>query len=318
MSPSTTALNEKSVTTSQTDMRGSSEPVSSTNTQILGVDEADSVKTDGKNIYTYSEESREVRIVRMSDLVLQKSIKLPDSFSSVELYLSSGKLVLVGTKYTSSGNNWTSRFYAPESKTIVAIYNIKDPMNPILERYNQIDGNYRDSRIVGKTLYFLSTSDLRIPPIYMTNYIKETSGFTKAMGAIKKDFSIKTLAPEIRESTLGNKGKYLQNIRSSVANCKDVTFVLPDEKTLKNIDFTPSLVSLSSLNIDSPIAKMKSELLFGDVSQIHMSKNALYITSVISQSTSSSSACPMNAKCFAPNLSTVSSTLIHKYALQNG
>ncbi len=308
----------KSIVAPQTDKGSSSIPVSSTNTQILGVDEADSVKTDGKNIYTYSEESREIRIVRMSDLVLQKSIKLPDTFSSIELYLSNGKLVLVGSKYVSSNSNWTSRFYAPESKTVVAVYAIKDPMNPILERYTQIDGNYRDSRIVGNTLYFLSTSDFRMPPVYMTTYARETTGFTKAITALSKDFHVKNLAPEIRESSLGKKGKYIQNIRSSVASCKDVTFVLPDAKTLKNVDFTPSLVSLSSLDITTPTAKIKSELLFGDVSQIHMSKSALYITSVISQSASSNSTCPANAKCFAPSHSTVSSTLVHKYTLQNG
>ncbi len=309
---------EKSAVASQSDVGNISGPVSTTNTQILGVDEADSVKTDGKNIYTYSEEADEIRVVRMNDLALQKSIKLPDTFSSVQLYLSDGKLVLIGTKYITSGTYWTARWYNPESKTILAVYDMKDPMNPLLERYNQIDGNYRDSRIVGNTLYFLSTSEFRMPPIYMTKYSQKSSGFTQAMSAIKKDFNIKTLAPEIRESTLGKKGKYSQSIRSSVASCKDVTFVLPDANTLKNIDFNPSLVSLSSLDITSPTAKMKSELLFGDVSQIHMSKSALYITSVISQSASSNSVCPPNAKCFAPSSYTLSSTLVHKYALQNG
>ena len=97
-----------------------------------------------------------------------------------------------------------------------------------------------------------------------------------------------------------------------------MTFVLPDANTLKNIEFTPSLISLSSLDIASSTAKMKSELLFGDVSQIHMSKNALYITSVISQGIAAPSKCPPNARCFAPSMSSISSTLIHKYALQNG
>lgn len=254
----------------------------------------------------------------MSDLVLQKTLQLPDTFSSVQLYLSNNKLIFVGTKYTPTQNTWTTRFYAPESKTVAAVYDMKDSKNPLLERYNQIDGNYRDSRIVGSTLYLLSTTDVRMPPYYMTAYGKESTGFTKAISTIAKDFTVKNLAPEIRESYLGSKGKYLQNIRSSVASCKDVTFVLPDANTLKNIDFTPALVSLSSLDISSSTAKMKSELLFGDVSQIHMSKNALYITSIISQSASSSAKCSPNTRCFAPTSSMMSSTLVHKYALQNG
>lgn len=64
---------------------------------------------------------------------------------------------------------------------------------------------------------------------------------------------------------------------------------------------------------------MKNELLFGDVSQIHMSKSALYITSSISvQASQSRSACPPGAKCFAPSYETVSQTLVHKYSLSKG
>ena len=278
---------------------------SSTNVQVLWVDEADSVKTDGKNLYSYSEESHEVRIVKADDLTLQKSIGLPEVFSSMQMYVTKDKLVLIWHKYVSSGTYWTSRWYAPESKTVVAIYRINDPKNPILERYTQIDGDYRDSRVIDDTLYIVSSNSLRMPPIYMTPYMKEDSGFTKAVSAIEKNFSFKNVAPEIRESTLNQKGKYLQSIRSSVANCNDVTFILPDDTTLKNIDFSPSFISLSSLKISDPTAKMKSQLLFGDVSQIHMSKSALYITSVISQSSSLS-------------YQYRSSTLIHKYALSGG
>lgn len=62
---------------------------------MAGVDESDIVKTDGVNIYTYSETTHQIRIVRMSDMKLQKILTLPESLSSIEMYLSSGKLVLV-------------------------------------------------------------------------------------------------------------------------------------------------------------------------------------------------------------------------------
>ena len=127
----------------------------------------------------------------------------------------------------------------------------------------------------------VSSSYLRMPPIYASQYSKMSNGFSQALTAIDKNFTLKNISPEIRENIRNSKGKTIQSIRSSVANCKDVTFVLPDEATLKNVDFSPSFVSLSSLNIIDPTAKMKSELLFGDVSQIHMSQSALYITSSI-------------------------------------
>lgn len=128
------------------------------------------MKTDGQYIYTYSQTRADVSIVRASDLTLMKTISLPSSFASVEMYLSNNKLILVGQKYTeNSPYYYVYRFFAPETKTIVAVYDVSSPDAPKLERYNQIDGNYTDSRLIGSTLYFLSTTNLRIPPIYMTS-----------------------------------------------------------------------------------------------------------------------------------------------------
>jgi inhibitor of cysteine peptidase len=299
-------------------------PVSTTNTQVLGVDEADTVKTDGTNLYSYSEESREVRIVRASDLSLVTTIKLPETFSSINMYLARGRLILVGSKYITTGARWDYRWYAPESKSLVAVYNMTTPTKPVLERYSQIDGDYRESRLINDTLYMVSSSYLRMPPIYYTSYAKMANGWDQAVTAIDKNFSLKTITPEIRENIRNSRtGRYLQSIRSSVANCKDVTFVLPDDATLKNIDFSPSFVSLSSVNIADPTARMKSQLLFGDVSQIHMSQTALYITSVISSSSPDSS-CPPGAECLAKTSLPIwggsyrSSTLVHKYTLSAG
>lgn len=106
------------------------------------------MKTDGNYLYSYSEESREVRIVRTTDLALMKKIKLPDTFSSMQMYLQNDRLILVGQKYTSASSLYTSRWYAPEMKTVISIYRVTDPSAPVLERYHQIDGSYRDSRIV--------------------------------------------------------------------------------------------------------------------------------------------------------------------------
>lgn len=294
---------------------------SETNTQVAGVDEADIVKTDGKNIYTYAQGSSQVRIVRANDLALQKIITLPEGFSSIEMYLANDRLVLIGQKYQMNGSYYTARWFPPENKTIVAIYNILNPKTPVLERYNQIDGSYRESRLIGSTLYFLSASDLRIPPVYTDLYAKDaTNGWSRAVTDMKKDFALKNVVPQVREVRVStNSGKYLQNIRTTINDCAQVSFVLPDDETLKNIDFTPSFVSLSSIDIREPTMKMKSDLLFGDVSQIHMSKNSLYITSVISQNTTTAStSCPPNARCMSPIYQYKSSTLIHRYQLVNG
>ena len=270
------------------------------------------------NIYTFSESSHQIRIVRMSDMKLQKILMLPESLSSVELYLSKGKLVLIGHKYTTEGAFYSYRYYAPEMKTVVAVYDIMTPENPKLERYHQIDGDYRDSRLIGSILYFLSTNTLRMPPIYLSADQQENdTDYQTSLKKLRADFALKYIVPQIREARSSvNAGKYTQSIRSSVASCSDITFVLPDEETVKHIDFSPSFVSLSSLDISTPISKMKSQLLFGDVSQIHMSQSSLYITSTISQTTPDTTT--SNTKIAPWNGQYESSTLVHRYALDNG
>ncbi len=254
----------------------------------------------------------------MSDMKLQKILSLPESFSSVEMYLSNGKLVLVGHKYISTGPYFFYRYYAPENKTVVAVYTVKDPTNPVLDRYNQIDGDYHDSRLIGSTLYLLSTNTLRVPPVYFVANQKGTDiEYQASLKKLRAEFALKYVVPQIREArSSSNTGKYTQSIRSSVASCSDITFVLPDDETMKHIDFSPSFVSLSSVDISSPTSKMQSQLIFGDVSQIHMSQSSLYITSTISQTT------PIIAesdKNIAPWYGQYeASTLVHRYALNAG
>lgn len=281
------------------------------------MDEADSVKTDGTFLYTSSEVSHEVRILRASDLNLTQTIKLPEQFSGINLYVSRGRLIIVGNKYVSNGFNWGYRWYAPEVKSLLAVYNISNPSKPFLERYSQIDGDYRESRLIGDTLYLISSNPLRMPPVYTMRYAKESQGFLSAITAIDKDFSLKNVAPEIRESIRNNNtGRYIQSIRSSVANCQDVTFLLPDNTTQEGHEFTPSFVSLSSINIADSTARMKSQLLFGDVSQIHMSQTSLYVVSSVT-SRDSSIRCSDMSRCSSP-LSYTSHTIVHKYALSFG
>lgn len=236
------------------------------------------------------------------------------------MYLSGKKLIIVGQKYTQYGSYYASRWYNPELKSIVAVYNVANPSSPILERYNQIDGQYKESRLIGDTLYFLSMNDFRIPPMYPILYQKDKNGFSEMISAVKKDSILQYIAPQIRESILNTgTSKYTQTSRTAATSCNDMSFVLPDDVTLKNIEFNPAFLTLASINISDATAKIKSEVLFGDVSQIHMSTKSLYITSTISQSQDAiNSACPVNAKCIAPSYQYTQSTLIHHYALENG
>ena len=93
------------------------------------------------------------------------------------------------------------RWYAPETKSIIAIYRISSPSTPVLERYTEIDGMYQDSRVIDDRLYLISRSDLRLPPVFITPYLKDANGWEKSLAEVSKSFSLKRFAPEIREST---------------------------------------------------------------------------------------------------------------------
>lgn len=70
---------------------------------------------------------------------------------------------------------------------------------------------------------------------------------------------------------------------------------------------------------------MKSTLLFGNASQIHMSAKSLYILSSLSVNEKNTDStqitpCPPNAKCASilPVQSSEAVTLIHRYSLREG
>ena len=97
------------------------------------------------------------------------------------MYLSSGKLIILGSKYSYNNFYGMMRWYNPDNKTIVFIYDVSHPEKSVLERSVEIDGSYKDSRLVGDTLYFLSQSDLRIAPYYTNIYTKSMSMSTESL-----------------------------------------------------------------------------------------------------------------------------------------
>lgn len=172
-----------------------------------------------------------------------------------------------------------------QNKTTVLVYNVQDPKNPLYESSYQIDGTYRESRMIGSRLYFLSENSLNIPYIYSTQYGMKENGFDLAIKDMERDFVLENFAPKIRESSLSKSSKngFIQSVRSSVARCSDVKLLIPDEKIMDTVDFFPSFVSLSSFDVSKVRDPLKNRLIFGNISQIHMSEKSLYILSSISR-----------------------------------
>ncbi len=132
---------------------------SSTNVQVTGVDEADTVKTDGKYLY----------IVKDTAVIIAKAyppeeakvitrIELSEQIS--EIYIADEKLVVFSNNYNT--------FLEPVSKTPsimpprpqtqttnIRVYDLSSIAKPVLEREIKAEGNYITSRLIGDYVYII-------------------------------------------------------------------------------------------------------------------------------------------------------------------
>ena len=118
---------------------------STTNVQEAGVDEPDTVKTDGRLLVS-TVDGR----VRVLDVAGE-----PRLLGNLDLEEAAGRLLLVGDQalVLSSGSGppsgGTGAAGSLRPTTIVTVVDLKDPAKPTLTRTHTIDGGYVDARLVG-------------------------------------------------------------------------------------------------------------------------------------------------------------------------
>ena len=161
----------------------SSDGYSTTNIQVAGVDEADSVKTDGNFIYTISNSQSNgyhniryymgnTNIVNIIDANPQHAqivskIILDNNTQPAGLFLSSdaSKLVIIASEYQTYYNSpsWETDSLAPmimpsrqsDVYTFINVYDVSDKTNPMLERNFTASGSYFNSRLIEDNLYIV-------------------------------------------------------------------------------------------------------------------------------------------------------------------
>ena len=173
-------------------------PKSDTNVQVKGIDEADTVKTDGKYIYSYQEGEHSIVILDAKTLNIVKKIRIAQNYSGVSFYITANKLVLTTTKSIPYQNSWTY-WYNNSQKTIISIYNIQDVARASLLRSIEIDGYLSDSRLSENGMMTaVVTTSYWMPPIY--RYYDVSS----KMAPPKFDYSTKNLLPRISDQQFSN------------------------------------------------------------------------------------------------------------------
>jgi uncharacterized secreted protein with C-terminal beta-propeller domain len=143
---------------------------STTNVQVAGVDELDTVKTDGEYIYTVSGNTVFIVNASLPDAGVVSKIEC-DDFTPSGIFVSGDRLAVLGSNYsipaptpfpiTSLG---PYQEYVSESETYVRVYDISDRANPSLLRNFTVTGDYSDSRMIGNYIYLVATM-----PAYLVN-----------------------------------------------------------------------------------------------------------------------------------------------------
>lgn len=154
---------------------------SQTNVQVQGVDEADTVKTDGEFIYMISD--RKVLTIKAKPeehMKVMSALAYPEGVNPQEIYIDSGHLTVI----LNTGNYWlgtipeSGKQSAPESgkqicpppflenSTKVIVYNLLDGSPGQKIREVELDGNYLSSRKIGQQLYLVNNKSI---PVYLLN-----------------------------------------------------------------------------------------------------------------------------------------------------
>lgn len=143
-------------------------PVSDTNTQVDGVDEADFVETDGHHLYV--SRNGALTILNADSTVASQTAL---SGTTMGQFLAGDRLTVI----TQTGGGW----YGPMVKmapgafwnwnwnpqTTVTVFDVSDPTAPVVTSQTVFDGAYQNARAVDGNVYLVLDRSINLPqPLY--------------------------------------------------------------------------------------------------------------------------------------------------------
>ena len=301
-------------------VKSSSTDYSTTNVQVQWVDEPEILKTDGKYLYYYNDSKKKIYIInspldtKLSEIDLNKAeilktIKIPEWFYGVQLFLSGNKLAIIWSRYVNLKNYNT--ILDKSTRTTVIIYDTTDVSKLDLLKLYDINWNYYDARFTNNELYIVSKSYLNFYyayPLYRSD--------VKAQD-MEPDFSASDLLPKQIEVTKKSdtwKVKDRFNITASNVDCNDIMYLFPTKETVEKYNVSPTLAIVSKIDMSDLTKKPATKVLFGDVSQMYMSNDNLYLVNNFYIWYNFN--CPAGAMCMMPAFRSWENSLIHKFNLK--
>jgi uncharacterized secreted protein with C-terminal beta-propeller domain len=296
-SPTTAANDSTSAETPASATR-----VSSTNSQETEVDEADTVKTDGANMYTFRSCSKQTCIVTyeldagQAQATELGSVQLSGTQAPQGMYLiqnrPAGNNMLVTVGGQDSNTYWREIWNWQSAETQLAFFDASKPRDLQSIETLSIEGRLISSKRIEDNIYLVTRFTPSLPE-YQPYAFNEEVVAQNAL--ILESSSLSSLTPKITDSL-----KNVQDLVSS-ENC-----YLPTKSLDRNQN--PSVITVTVIPLASP-AQHKSTCFIGNTETLYMSSDSLYLATTQSSYDSFSG----DSLVYNPE----HTTAVHKYSLKS-
>ena len=233
---------EKSISADQAiEMGSATSDYSKTNVQVVGIDEADIIKTDGEYIYAVSH--NDLFIIQASSSEELKILsKINFKSRPQNIYINDNYLAIFGSDDQIYKTAFYKLFQRKNNFTFLKVFDITDRNNPKQVRDLDFEGSYFNSRLIGNYIYFVTNT---------YNYYLENE----------------PVLPRIMQN-----GKIKCELVSEKCKTPNVYYF---DIPYNNYNFT----SIHAINIADNQAEINSEIYVLDNGQnMYVSKNNIYIT----------------------------------------
>lgn len=275
---------------------------STTNIQKAWVDEPEILKSNWEYLFYYTQENYStayISIIKapknsdLSDAEISAKIKIPENLHNIQLFLNWNKLVILWSRYS---KNYDDVMWA--NRSIIIVYDISDLDNLKLEKLTEVYGDFNDARMINDQIYVISS----INP----------SWYEIAWGDKPRTFN--EMKPRLTDISLKEAGKWINSYskKTTTLDCNNIFYLLPSEETMKESGIYPNFTLISQISLSDLDKTPTQNLVFGNVNEIHMSKDSLYLPSPIYLSRPTS--CGLFG-CISSWYYKNENTLVHKFNL---
>lgn len=236
------------------------------NNQVLGVNESDILRSNGKYMFFHNQKTHYIQIIKIpvwnEKTQIINNIKLPEGFETAVLQLYNNKLIIITNKYMNYMYDATNTpAIDNNSQTYVAVYDISDINKIKIEKVLSYDGYMMENRMIWSKLYLTTSTNISY------DRLSKLKVKIASWSDVKADI-------QAQISWFCNSGGFVwSGISSNILS-------------LINVD-----VSDYSTNI--------KKIVWVDTNNFFMSDKYIYLLNPVYPNQGSFS-CPANAKCLSP------------------